>query len=223
MHIVIDGNIGSGKTTQLNLLEHAGWFVKREPLDKWPLELFYKDMSRWAFLLQVRILQTIRKESHDVTVYERCLLSTRHVFWEYLMKKKLVTTEENIAYESCYESYKWYPDVYIFLSKRPEIAYEHIQTRGQTGDNAVSLEYLKDLDQLYKNMIRNVPCQVFVVNAERTPEEIHAEVNSILSLYTVKRNGRLLVSDSGRAKVQKTSSHSRQVLCTPFTNMCNLS
>jgi len=223
MHIVIDGNIGSGKTTQLNLLESAGWFVKREPLDKWPLELFYKDMSRWAFLLQVRILQTIRKESHDVTVYERCLLSTRHVFWEYLMKKKLVTAEENIAYESCYECYKWYPDVYIFLSKRPEIAYEHIQTRGQVGDGDVSLEYLKDLDELYKNMIRNVPCRVYIVNAEQTPEEIHAEVSSILSLYTVKKNGCMFVSDAGRAKMQETGSHSRQVLCTPFTDMCHLS
>jgi deoxyadenosine/deoxycytidine kinase len=223
MHIVIDGNIGSGKTTQLNLLERAGWFVKREPLDKWPLELFYKDMSRWAFLLQIRILQTIRKEPRDITVYERCLLSTRHVFWEHLLKKKLVTDEENTAYESCYERYKWYPDVYIFLAKKPELAYEHIQTRGQVGDCGVTLEYLQDLDVLYKDMIRNVPCQVYVLNAERSPEEIHAEVVSILSLYTVKQNGRMFVSDAGRSKMQTTGTHSRKMLCTPFTNMCNLS
>ena len=93
MHIVIDGNIGSGKTTQLELLEQNGWSVKREPLDEWPLDLFYKDMSRWALLLQMKILQTLRPVRDGVTVYERCLLSTRHVFWEYLRSKKLITPE----------------------------------------------------------------------------------------------------------------------------------
>jgi predicted ATPase len=41
MKVVIDGNIGSGKTTQLGLLEKAGYIVRREPIDQWPLEEFY--------------------------------------------------------------------------------------------------------------------------------------------------------------------------------------
>lgn len=31
MKVVIDGNIGSGKTTQLDLLEMRGYRVRREP------------------------------------------------------------------------------------------------------------------------------------------------------------------------------------------------
>ena len=56
MKIVIDGNIGVGKSTQLRLLEQVGYKVYREPIDDWSLELFYKDQSRWAFLLQMQIL-----------------------------------------------------------------------------------------------------------------------------------------------------------------------
>ena len=214
--IVIDGNIGSGKTTQLDLLEKKGWSVKREPIDEWPLELFYKDKSRWALLLQMKILQTLRPVRGTV-IYERCLLSTRHVFWEYLVQKKLVRPEENDVYCVQYDKDAWYPDIYIFLSKKPEVSYEHIKKRGQAGDSGVTLEYLKDLDELYKKMIMKVPCRVHVINAHKTPEEIHKEILSVLQLDGVH------VSDTGGPKMPASGAHQRQVLCTPFPDMCNLS
>lgn len=217
MHIVIDGNIGSGKTTQLNLLKKIGLSIRCEPIQEWPLELFYKDMSRWAFLLQIRILQTIRPCSKGTHIYERGLLGTRHVFWEYLKAKGFVTPEEHTAYESAYERYGWQPDLYIYLSKSPETAYEHIQKRGQVGDTGVTLDYLKELDHLYTAMIRSVPCQVYVVNANRTPDEIHTEIISIL-----KENG-VLECDTGRPKVSPARTHRREVLCTPYPDMCHLS
>jgi deoxyadenosine/deoxycytidine kinase len=218
MKVVIDGNIGSGKTTQLGLLEKKGWTVQREPIDQWPLDLFYKDKSRWALVLQLKILQTLRPvKTNNPIVYERCLLSTRHVFWEYLLQHKLVTQEENDVYCTQYDKDVWYPDVYIFLSKSPELAFEHVQKRHQVGDSAVTLEYLKDLDVLYKDMIRNVPCRVHIVNAHQSPEKIHAEILSLLSVDGVH------ISDPPGAKMSATGSHRREVLCTPFTNMCHMS
>jgi predicted ATPase len=38
MRVVIDGNIGSGKTTQLELLERKGWFIQKEPIRFMALE-----------------------------------------------------------------------------------------------------------------------------------------------------------------------------------------
>ena len=58
LRVVIDGNIGSGKTTQLGLLEKTGYTVRREAIQDWPLEEFYKDPARWAFLLHTSILLT---------------------------------------------------------------------------------------------------------------------------------------------------------------------
>jgi deoxyadenosine/deoxycytidine kinase len=199
MNVVIDGNIGSGKTTQLDMLERKGWFVKREPIDKWPLELFYNNMSRWAFLLQIRILQTIRPQRSGVTIYERGLLSTRHVFWEWLVSKKMVTEAEHETYEAAYERYVWYPDIYIYLAKPVELSYEHVQKRHQTGDSSVTLNYMKELAELYEKMLPRVPCCVHVINANRTPEEIHAEVLDVLSPY-IPRDG-VFVSDDRRSKV----------------------
>lgn len=218
MKVVIDGNIGSGKTTQLNLLEKKGWLVKREPIDEWPLDLFYKDKSRWALVLQLKILQTLRPiKTRQPVVYERCLLSTRHVFWEYLVHHGLVTPEEHDVYCTQYQKDAWFPDVYIFLSKSPELAYEHVQKRHQVGDSAVTLEYLRDLDVLYKQMIRNVPCRVHIIDAHQTPEIIHEQILSLLTVDGVH------VSDTGGSEMSTSSAHQRQVLCTPLTNMCRLS
>lgn len=214
--IVIDGNIGAGKTTQLNLLDKAGWLVKREPIEEWPLAEFYKDRRRWGFLLQIRILQTLRPESHQ-TIYERSLLSTRHVFWEHMKESGFVTDWEDKVYCKAYERYEWLPDLYIFLSRTPEKAYEAIQKRGQTGDKSVTLKYIKELDKLYERLVRNVPCKVYVVNADRTPDEVHQEILSIL-----KVNG-VYITDQNGSKVQTSRNTRGQVLCTPGTDMCSVS
>ena len=215
MRIVIDGNIGSGKTTQLNLLEQKGWKVYREPIDDWPLDLFYSDKSRWALLLQLKILQTLRPKK-GIVVYERCLLSTRHVFWEYLLQKELVHEEENKVYQTQYRKDVWYPDVYIFLSKDPEIAHQHIQTRGQTGDSEVSLEYLKDLDVLYKRLVMKVPCITYVINANNSPEEIHSNILSLLPL------DEMLSSDHWWSEMQASISYRWKMLRSSLSRLCNM-
>ena len=65
MNIVIGGNISSGKTTQLNFLESIGCEVKREPIEKWPLDLYYSDEERWGFLFQMIVLQTLEKVEYN--------------------------------------------------------------------------------------------------------------------------------------------------------------
>lgn len=218
MKIVIDGNIGSGKTTQLGLLEQKGWQVRREPIEEWPLEEFYKNPSRWAFLLHMKILQTLRPlRTHQAVIYERSLLSSRWVFWPVLQKQGHVTPQEHATYDKFYEQYAWYPDLYIFLSKDPALGYEHVTKRGQTGDSGVTLEYMKELDAEYRKLIMKVPCKVRVVNANRTVDEIHKEICQILS------ENELLFGDGLGGQVQKEGRRGRQMSCTPFPDMCRLS
>ena len=218
MKVVIDGNIGSGKTTQLDLLERKGWTVRREPIDQWPLEAFYADPKRWAFYFHMVILQTLRPlKTKEPVIYERSLLSSRHVFWPIMLKKGLVTSEEDATYAKFYDQYSWFPDLYIFLSKKPETAWEHIQTRGQKGDNGVTLEYLKELDTEYQKLIKNIPCHVYILNANRSVEEIHEEICRVLT------ENELFLNDPSRDEVSPKSRRGREVPCTPFTDMCRVS
>ena len=219
MRIVIDGNIGSGKTTQLAFLEKKGWKVRREPIEEWPLDDFYKDPKRWAFYFHMVILQTLRPvktQSHHV-VYERSLLSSRWVFWPILVKNGTVTSQEDMTYARFYENFAWYPDVYIFLSKNVNLAWEHIQQRGQAGDSGVTLEYLEELDAEYNKLLKNIPCRVYVVNANRPAEEIHIEICRILL------ENELLSPETGREEVWSTGGRRRDVSCTSFQHMCSVS
>jgi deoxyadenosine/deoxycytidine kinase len=219
MKIVIDGNIGSGKTTQLNLLEKKGLRVRREPIDEWPLEEFYKDPKRWSFYFHMVILQTLRPiKTQAPVIYERSLLSSRWVFWPVLLKKGLVTNEEDATYAKFYDQFAWYPDLYIFLSKNPELAWEHIQQRHQTGDSGVTKEYWLELDVEYKNLIRSVPCKVHVINANRSVEEIHEEISKIISVEY-----ELFCSNPRWSQMQTKSGGGREVSCTSFQHMCRLS
>jgi deoxyadenosine/deoxycytidine kinase len=218
MKVVIDGNIGSGKTTQLGLLEKIGYTVRREPIDQWPLEEFYKDPKRWAFYFHMKILQTLRPlKTSRLVIYERSLLSSRWVFWPVLHKQNLVTPQEHETYAYFYDQHAWFPDVYIFLSKSVDLAWEHIQQRHQAGDSGITKEYWLELDTEYQKLIQNVPCKVYVLDANRSVEEIHKEI------YTILTEHELLGADAERFQVQTKGGRRREVSCTPFQNMCCVS
>ena len=177
MKVVIDGNIGAGKTTQLNILEKKGFSVQREPIEQWPLEDFYKDPSRWSFYFHMVILRTLQPVSDTGTIFiERSLLSSRYVFWPLLVDKGLVSPGEDSVYSYFYEKFKWEPDIYIFLSKTPENSFMHIQNRQQDGDSDISFEYLEELDNRYKKLLKTIKCPVIIIDANKTPEEIHNEI-----------------------------------------------
>ena len=166
----------------------------------------------------MKILQTLRplKTSRTV-VYERSLLSSRWVFWEVMRRQGIITHQEHETYSYFYEQCSWIPDVYIFLSKSADLAWDHIQERHQAGDSGVTKEYWLELDTEYQRMLRNVPCKVHVVNANRSVVEIHKEICGIIAEHE------LLRLETGRDKVQSKSGRRREVSCTPFQNMCCVS
>lgn len=180
MRIVIDGNIGSGKSTQIQLLKDIGFNTKKEPIEEWPLKQFYEDQSRWAFLLQMKILETY-SNSPDNCVYERCMQSSKHIFWWHLLRSKVVTPAEDRVYDDWYRKVAWTPDVHIYLRSNPLNCFRRIQTREQIGDNAVSLEYIMNIHDYYE-LHTYVTKQNIIDVEDKTPEEIHKEILSVLKL-----------------------------------------
>ena len=220
LRVIIDGNIGSGKTTQLSLLEKTGYTVRREAIQDWPLEEFYKDPARWAFLLHTSILLTNQPARDDppLVLFERSLMSSRWVFWEVMKKQGLVTAKEDAIYDKLYDKHAWRPDLFIYLSKSPERCFEHIQGRNQPGDQgSITLEYLQQLDAAYQKLLANVPCKVLFVNADRPADKIHAEI------YRHLVEHELFVSDPQRNEVQTKGGRRRKMPCAPLPDMCRLS
>ena len=86
--IVIEGNIGSGKTTFLEhfLKNHASKQIIGEPVEKWQncqghnlLKLMYEDPVKWGMLFQTYVQLTMAQEhtsptDKEVRIMERSLL-----------------------------------------------------------------------------------------------------------------------------------------------------
>jgi deoxyadenosine/deoxycytidine kinase len=169
--IVIDGNIGSGKTTQLNILSKLGYKVNCEPIDEWPLDLFYRDKDRWAFLLQMSILKSFLDK--DGLIWERSPESSREVFWKMLNQG---TPEEERIYKYFYEKYSWSPDIHIYIRTDPEICLQRILSRNQTGDTRIDMEYISKVHMYYENYVSSRSTVHIIDGNNSSPEEIHTEI-----------------------------------------------
>jgi len=177
MKYVIDGNISSGKSTQISLLEKDGYTVKREPIEEWPLDQYYSNPKRWGFLFQMTVLQSHSKTlDTDLCIYERSPGSGIHVFWPIMEK----TEVENLVYKKFYDEMSWEPDVYILIEKSPEKCYEHIVQRGQSGDTGVQFDYLYNLDVQYQKYFSELSCKKFRVDGNQSIQQVHEDILKIL-------------------------------------------
>ena len=187
MKIVIDGLIGAGKSTQAGLIsEHYELKVVKEPINDWPLDLFYNDPKRWGFLMQTAVLSSFSKLKNSDGIFERSPQSSKEVFWKNLVNSGIVTETENETFTKLFDTLAWTPDVTIFISTPPLNCWRHIQARGQTGDSTITMRYLENLDRYYQKYIQNYDGTVHVINGDQRVEDVTKDIVKILDQYITK-------------------------------------
>jgi deoxyadenosine/deoxycytidine kinase len=165
-HIAIAGNIGSGKTTLAGKLgKHYGWQVLYESVENNPyLRDFYEDMKRWAFHLQIYFLNSRFKQVNEIqtekkpTVQDRTIYEDAHIFAANLYKSGHINERDYQSYLDIFNSMVGFvkaPDLLIYLRADIPKLVEQIQKRGRDYENAIRLDYLKNLNEHYENWINN--------------------------------------------------------------------
>lgn len=166
MHIVIEGNIGVGKSTFLSYLKkevnivplfepHALWQnVQGEDL----LKMFYSDMPRWANTFQLyayasRVkywLESIKEPG--LYVSERSLYSDKECFAHTGYQNGMMTKAEWHIYDSITEllhknimQSPAMPVACIYLRSDPEVCLDRVVLRQRDGENNISFNYLEQL------------------------------------------------------------------------------
>jgi len=166
MHIAISGNIGSGKTTLAEkLAKHYRWDAEFESVDNNPyLADFYEDMQRWAFHLQIyflnsRIKQIKRiQQSKSTVVQDRTIYEDANIFARNLHGSGYINERDYQNYLSIYESmidFVKAPDLLIYLKADIPKLIEQIQKRGREFEDAMRIDYLKNLNKHYEDWIND--------------------------------------------------------------------
>jgi deoxyadenosine/deoxycytidine kinase len=199
--ILLEGNIGAGKTTVgKTLSEHGAFGFIEEPTTTWRegfasnmLGLFYQDPQRWAFTFQICAFITRAKTwsevlaltDHSKVVLERSIFCDRHVFAENCYRTGLMAETEYQLYRGMWEflvsNYCVQPDVILYLRTPAHICLDRISERGREEETGISLDYLLQLEGLHDEWLLDHP-NAIVLDGEHwwTPEDLIAQVNTKL-------------------------------------------
>lgn len=157
-YVVIEGNIGSGKTTlaeriadQFNahlILEH---FADNPFLPK-----FYNDPDKYSFPLELSFLASRYKQLKEELVPQDLFKS--FTVADYYFMKSLVFAASTLSGDE-YNLYRqiFYiiygslpkPDIYVYLYLSPERLLQNIKRRGRNYEKSITKEYLQKIQDSY--------------------------------------------------------------------------
>ena len=178
MHIVIAGNIGSGKTTLTTLLaRHYGWIPKFEAVEHNPyLDDYYKDIPRWSFALEVFFLKQRFKDLLDIASSEKTVIQDRSIFegvYVFAANNHRMGNLDDRDFECYMQLFESMmtavkvPDLMIYLRSSIPHLVENIQKRGREYEKSIQIEYLTNLNQRYEEFIfQKYKGEVMVVDVD---------------------------------------------------------
>jgi deoxyadenosine/deoxycytidine kinase len=195
--VSIEGSIGVGKSTLIDLLKNeyekaniTNIVLLKEPVELWEkmvdengeniLVNFYKNPRKYSFPFQVYIYTTILRliddtmnenPDCDMIICERSLGSSKNVFAKMLYDDGVF---EPILYKIYDEMFSNHiSDYMIYLYANPEICFERKNGRNRSGEDLVSLDYLKKCSEYHEKWIMDDVLEyVDTCRVEKTCEQL---------------------------------------------------
>ncbi|OQA36295.1 MAG: Deoxyadenosine/deoxycytidine kinase [Candidatus Dependentiae bacterium ADurb.Bin331] len=170
---ILEGNIGAGKSTFLQLIERRipTLGVALEPLHNWQknvygqslLANFYQDPHRWSYSFETfamicRVREHVREqEMNSVRLVERSIYSGHYCFVHTGYQNGFMSDLEWLLYQ------EWFnylipnrclpPKGFIYLRTTPEIAYKRIKKRNRLAEKAITFAYLKQIHEQHERFL----------------------------------------------------------------------
>lgn len=162
--IVIDGVVGVGKTTLMDLLhKELGYGTFIEPVVDNPiLDKFYHDRKRYSFSLQIFFLNRRFKllkeaaEIEDLTLMDRSIYGDI-IFAKLLNKNKEMEDDEFDLYMELLANMLDHidaPKLMIYLEIDTDSAIKRINSRGRDFEQIVEREYWDNLNKEYQDYFK---------------------------------------------------------------------
>lgn len=171
-YIVIEGNIGAGKTTLASMIarEYNAKLILERFADNPFLPKFYNDPARYSFPLELSFLADRYRQLKEELV-EQDLFRSFTVADYYFMKslvfssKTLEKDEFSLYRQLFYIIYSSLPkpDLYVYLHVPPERLLKNIALRGREYEKTITADYLIGIQESYFNFFRQNPENRYLV------------------------------------------------------------
>ena len=193
MKIVIDGNIGCGKSELLDYISSKNFKIKKEKTDDWKkwIPVFYQNSQKFAMGFQMKVLLSqirtnIECNDMEITFIERSPFTLQNMFGSLLLEDNMLS---KLEYELCQEYIDilgWKPDKIIYLKTDPMICIQRILQRHRDGESKISMDYLEKLhnkheEVLLGNDFKKSNIDLYTIDANGTIDNVRKQFDIILS------------------------------------------
>jgi len=162
-YIVIEGNIGVGKTTLASKI--ADDFNAKLVLERFAdnpfLPKFYEDQNRYAFPLEMSFLadryQQLSDDLAQFDLFKDFIVADYHIFKSLIFAKITLQEDEFRLYKMMFdiihkETPK--PDLYVYLYQNTDQLLTNIKNRGRSYEQQIQDNYLEKINQGYLEYIK---------------------------------------------------------------------
>jgi len=170
--IVIEGNIGAGKTTLSKALANKlnGRLILEQYADNPFLPKFYKDPDKYSFQLELSFMidryHQFNKKLINLDLFQEITIADYHLMKSLIFAQTTLKDDEynlyrkifNILYPSLPK-----PDLYIYLYAKPERLLQNIEKRGRDYEQSITAEYLDNIQKNYFEFFKTQEGIKFVV------------------------------------------------------------
>ncbi len=159
-YIVIEGNIGAGKTSLSHLLakDLNARLILEEFSDNPFLPLFYKNPDRYAFPVELFFMTERHKQLQSLLI--KGSLFQQYIVSDYTFAKTLLFAGQNLEYEELRLFRKLFntlnasfpkPGLLVYLHRSVEDLLSNIRKRGREYEKDISENYLQKIQNAYYN------------------------------------------------------------------------
>jgi deoxyadenosine/deoxycytidine kinase len=197
--LAIAGNIGVGKTElTTRLSQELGWRAYFEPVIQNPyLDMFYADMPRWSFHLQIYFLSERFKAQVEIGrspvpfIQDRTIYEDAEIFARTLHEQGSMTEVDYLNYTSLFHVLVGYlrkPDVILYLRAGPETLMERIRRRGRPSEQGIGIDYIERLNRAYDDWMRRARADLEVLEIDTDTTPLQGETPAFRQLVLDLKN-----------------------------------
>lgn len=172
-YVVIEGNIGAGKTSLVNLLaeKYHGRSILESFADNPFLPRFYKEPQRFAFSVELFFLAE-RYHQLNTDLLQQSLFNEQ-TFSDYFLSKSLIFAQANLdtdEFDLFFRMYKIMmlqlpkPDLLVYLHRDVDELQYQIFKRGRDYETDISDDYLTKIQNAYFGFLKQQNLRMIILD-----------------------------------------------------------